>query len=334
MPSDFSESEERTETFVVDASEESLRLDVAVALHFEDVSRAQAKRWIEEGRVRLDGRKARPARTCRAGDRIDVVVPALAPATPEPEPIPLDVLFEDRSVVVVAKRAGMVVHPSPGHPTGTLVNALLAHTRDLSGIGGVARPGIVHRLDAGTSGVLVVAKSDRAHRHLAAQFQGRTVDKQYLAVVHGEPPERFVVDRPIGRDLHDRTRISSRSATPRDATSEFEVLERFPLSASLDIRIRTGRTHQIRVHLSEAGYPVVGDRDYGAPRRPRGPARRSASEAAAFRLLRDFPRTALHASRLAFDHPETGARLRFVAPVPADLEELLEKLRGLRSCAS
>jgi 23S rRNA pseudouridine1911/1915/1917 synthase len=319
---------ERQEDWLVDSSEDNLRLDVAVALHFDDLSRAQAKRWIEEGRVRLGGKSARASRICREGDRIQVDVPAPRPASPLPERIPLEIVHEDRHLVVVNKPAGMVVHPAPGHPSGTLVNALLEHTRDLSGIGGMLRPGIVHRLDAGTSGLLVVAKSDAAHRRLAAQFQERTVTKLYLAVVHGSPPERLVIDRPIGRDPRDRTRISSRARAPRAATSEVQRLEHLPGSSLLQIRILTGRTHQIRVHLSEAGYPVVGDRDYGAPQRgAKPPARASAP---AFRLLRDFGRPALHAFELAFVHPHSGESLRFRAPLPPDMAELLEKLRGLR----
>jgi 23S rRNA pseudouridine1911/1915/1917 synthase len=319
---------ERREGWLVDASEDNLRLDVAVSLHFDEVSRAQAKRWIEEGRVRLGGKSARASRICREGDRIEVDVPAPRPAKPLPESIPLEIIHEDRHLVVVNKPAGMVVHPAPGHPSGTLVNALLAHSRDLSGIGGVVRPGIVHRLDKGTSGLLVVAKSDSAHQSLAAQFRDRSVTKRYVAIVHGTPPERLVIDRAIGRDPRHRTRISSRARAPRTATSELTRLERLPESALVEIRILTGRTHQIRVHLSEAGYPVVGDREYGGSRRGARP--RAQTSAAAFRLLRDFERPALHALELALVHPESGVRVRFQAPLPRDMAELLSKLRGLR----
>jgi 23S rRNA pseudouridine1911/1915/1917 synthase len=324
--SDLSSSE-REESWTVDAFEANRRLDVVLSTHLTDVSRAQAKRWIEERRVRLDGKLARASRTCREGERIEVRVPPLEPAEPEPENVPLSILYEDRHLVVVDKRAGMVVHPSPGHPKGTLVHALLAHTRDLSGIGGVLRPGIVHRLDAGTSGVLVVAKHDRAHRRLSEQFQNRSVSKLYVGLVHGSPPERFTVDSPIGRDPRNRTRMSSRSGSGRDALTEMASVERLPLSTLLEIRIRTGRTHQIRVHLSEAGYPIVGDRDYGAPRLK---SKLPSHHRAAFRLLRDFPRPALHAARLSFDHPETGERVSFEAPLPEDFEVLLDRLRGIR----
>jgi 23S rRNA pseudouridine1911/1915/1917 synthase len=310
----------------VDEGSAELRLDTALAACLEDVSRARAKRWIDEGRVRIDGERARPSHICRKGEVIEVSVPDPEPAEPAPEAIPLTIVYEDRSLVVVNKSAGMVVHPGPGHRTGTLVNALLAHSKDLSGIGGVLRPGIVHRLDAGTSGLMVVAKDDRAHQALSAQFQAREVEKRYLAVVLGSPPERFVVDRPLGRDRRERKKISSRSLRPREATSEIRRVESLPLSALVEIRIRTGRTHQIRAHLSEAGHPLAGDRDYGAPgRNARAPAR----YAAAFRRLRDFSRPALHSSVLGFRHPESGLLVRWQAPLPEDMAALVEDLRSL-----
>lgn len=317
---------ERRESWTLSDAESGLRLDVVLASRLPGVSRAQAKRWIDEGRVRLDGKSARPSRLCQPGQNVSVALPPPAPATPEPEPIPLDVVFEDPDLIVVNKPPGMVVHPAPGHASGTLVNALLAHARDLSGIGGVARPGIVHRLDAGTSGLLVVAKHDRAHHGLARQFERREVDKRYLAVVFGHPEARLVLDRPIGRDRVHRTKISSRSTRAREALTELELVERLPLASLVAVRLHTGRTHQIRVHLSEAGHPVVGDRDYGAPR---SRAAIPPGHAAAFRLLRDFPRPALHAARLALRHPATGAAMCWEAPVPEDMAELLAKLREL-----
>lgn len=315
----------------MDEAAANLRLDLAVSAYLEDLSRACAKRWIEQGRVRVQGKTARPSRICRTGELIEVLVPGPEPAEPVPEAIPLDIVYEDRDLVVINKRAGMVVHPAPGHSKGTLVNALLAHSKDLSGVGGVLRPGIVHRLDAGTSGLIVVAKNDRAHRVLAAEFQAREVEKRYLAIVHGTPPERFVVDQPIGRDPRRRTRISSRSLRSREATSEITRLESLPLSALVEIRIRTGRTHQIRVHLSEAGHPVVGDRDYGAPRRN---ARLPARNRAAFRRLRDFPRPALHSFVLGLRHPDTGVLVRWQAPLPEDMAGLLDELRSLLPSSS
>lgn len=323
------------ERFIVDEATADVRLDVALSAYLADLSRARAKRWIEDGRVRIEGKPARPSRICRTGELIEVLVPAPTPAEPAPEAIPLEIVYEDPSLVVVNKCAGMVVHPGPGHSTGTLVNALLAHSKDLSGVGGVLRPGIVHRLDAGTSGLIVVAKNDRAHQSLSAQFQAREVEKRYLAVVHGSPPEAFVVDRPLGRDPRQRTRISSRSRRTRQATSEIRRLESLPLSALVEIRIRTGRTHQIRAHLSEAGHPLVGDRDYGAPRRN---ARVPSRHGAAFRKLRDFPRPALHSFVLGVRHPDTGLLVRWQAPLPEDMATLVGELRALvppdRSAAS
>jgi 23S rRNA pseudouridine1911/1915/1917 synthase len=313
----MSPEKERKESFTVEDSDKGARIDVALTLRLPEVTRAQAKRWIEEGRVTLDGRPVRASRICRGGERVEVVIPPPAPATPVPEAIPLDILYEDHHIVVVNKRPGMVVHPAPGHASGTLVNALLAHTTDLSGIGGVRRPGIVHRLDSGTSGVMVVAKNDRAHRSLQAQFQKRSVSKVYLALAHGTVPERFAIDRPIGRDVLHRTKISSRTRSPRAARSEGKRIEKLPECSLLEVRILTGRTHQIRVHLSEEGHPIVGDRDYGAPRK-------------AIRPLQDFARPALHALRLGFVHPETGEPVSFEAPLPDDISRLLDELRSIR----
>lgn len=309
----------RRERFVV-APGGARRLDSLLAEELDGVSRAQAKRLIEDGSVLVDGVTARPSRVLRGGETVEAAIPPPVTATPRPEPIPLKIVHEDTSLVVVDKPAGMVVHPGAGHGEGTLVNALLAHVRDLSGVGGVLRPGIVHRLDRGTSGLIVVAKHDRAHHHLAAQFAEREVEKTYLALVHGHPPDRLEIDKPIGRDPKHRKKISSRSAHPRTARTLARCLERFPGSALLSVRIETGRTHQIRVHLSEAGYPLVGDRDYGAPKRGAAPA-----------PLTRFGRPALHAAELGFRHPETDEWMRFESPLPEDLAALLE---ALRRCAS
>jgi 23S rRNA pseudouridine1911/1915/1917 synthase len=319
-------TDDRVRSWVVEAQDENLRLDVAISRHLGDVSRAQAKKWIESGLVEVERGTARASRLCRTGERIDVHLPEPAPAVPEAEPIPLDVIYEDADLIVINKPAGMVVHPSPGHESGTLVNALLAHCRDLSGVGGVLRPGIVHRLDSGTSGLLVVAKNDVTHRGLAEQFQRRSVEKSYIAIVHGTIPESLEIAVPIGRDPRDRKKVSSRSARPKAARSSVERIENLPLSSLVAVRIHTGRTHQIRVHLSEAGFPVVGDHDYGAPKPSAKPPARNP---AAFRLLRGFPRPALHASALAIAHPRTGQPMRFETPLPKDMRELLAKLRDL-----
>ena len=318
-----------TRSWTVEPPDDGLRLDVAVASHLEDVSRAQVRKWIDEGRVLVGGNEARASRLCREGESIEIEIPEPRPAEPEAESIPLAILYEDEHVIVVDKPAGMVVHPSPGHSSGTLVNALLAHCNDLSGIGGVERPGIVHRLDVGTTGVIVVAKNDRAHRHLSEQFQHRQVDKRYVGLVHGSIPEELSIDRAIGRDPVHRTKISSKSQRAKPAVSDVRRLEALVGSSLVEIRIRTGRTHQIRVHLSEVGYPMVGDRDYGAPRRP--PTGMSQAD---FRPLREFPRPALHAASLELTHPHTGERIRWEAPLPDDMERLLMELRALRESGS
>jgi 23S rRNA pseudouridine1911/1915/1917 synthase len=230
-----------------------------------------------------------------------------------PESIPLDIVYEDSDLIVIDKRAGMVVHPAPGHPTGTLVNALLHHCDDLAGVGGVARPGIVHRLDRGTSGILVVAKTDEAHRRLAEQFHDHTIERVYRALVRGTPrADSGRVDQAIGRHPKDRKRMSVRGAAMREAHTAWRVDRRFSRSrhALLDVMPETGRTHQIRVHLASVGLPIVGDPVYG---KSRGRAQ-------------SIDRPALHAAALGFTHPTSKQTLRFEAPLPADFAKLLESL--------
>jgi 23S rRNA pseudouridine1911/1915/1917 synthase len=310
----------------VDAQGAGERLDAFLARRLPELSRARYQALILSGHVQLDGHQARASARLRAGQRIQLEVPPPAPAAPGPEALPLDVVYEDPALLVVDKPAGLVVHPAAGRATGTLVNALLHHASGLSGVGGVLRPGIVHRLDRGTSGLLVVAKSDAAHRALARQFAGRSVEKRYLAVVLGVPrPARGAIDRPIGRDPVHRRRMSVRAPRVRSARSEYEVVEAFDGAALVTVRILTGRTHQIRVHLASLGHPVAGDATYGGTRTP--PARRAASRAA----LAAVDRPALHAARLAFDHPTTGARLAFESPLPADIAGLLAALRAARA---
>lgn len=313
--------------WVVQAEEENLRIDRAIPEHIEESSRAQAKRWCEKGFVRVGGRTVRPSRHLHTGESVEVEVPLPEPAEPEPEDIPLDISYEDEDLLVIVKPPHMVVHPAPGHYSGTLVNALLHHCSDLSGIGDVARPGIVHRLDQGTSGLIVVAKNHSSHLSLTRQFAGRSVEKRYLALVHGSAPDHLRLEQPLGRDERDRKKISSRARRAKPATTEAEKLETLPFTTFLSVRIETGRTHQIRVHLSEAGFPVVGDRDYGRPRRPpRGGEK-------AFRVIEQLTRPALHAAQLGFRHPRSNEMVRFEAPLASDFQEVVDALRLLREAS-
>jgi 23S rRNA pseudouridine1911/1915/1917 synthase len=276
------------------------------------------QRLIEDGRVTLPRLAVAKANTpVRAGDRVAVDVPPPAPTELAPEDIPLRILHDDRDIVVVDKPAGLVVHPGAGHETGTLVHALLHHVRDLSGIGGDLRPGIVHRLDKGTSGVMVVAKHDAAHQELARQFHDREVEKEYVALVWGVVHNRKRIDLPIGRDPVHREKISTRARRARAAVTRVTWAKALPGLTLIRVAIATGRTHQIRVHLSAIGHPVVGDALYG------GVHRRVAHDIRAVqRLTRPF----LHAERLAFTHPVSGERLSFESPLPADLLSVLEDI--------
>ena len=281
------------------------------------MSRARVQKLIADGHVRIGRGKVRPGLAITPGLTIDVQVPAPRPATPRAEALPLTILYEDDDLVVVDKPAGMVVHPAAGHAAGTLVNALLHHVNGLSGIGGEARPGIVHRLDRGTSGAMVVAKHDRAHRELARQFHDREVGKVYVALVWGTPRSGQVLDAAIGRDARHRHRMSSRSRRAKPATSRIVSVEPHRGVSLVRVTIGTGRTHQIRVHLSEAGHAVVGDAIYG-----RAPRKLPAPLAALAGVDRPF----LHAAQLTFTHPTTGQSMTFEAPLPADLQARLDAL--------
>lgn len=302
------------------------RIDVFVSLNVDGVSRSRAKHLIEDGFVRVDGRAVKASYCVAEGDR--VVVEILPPAAPSalPEEIPLDVIYEDADIIVVNKPAGMVVHPAAGHPHGTLVNAFLAHCRDLSGIGGELKAGIVHRLDMGTSGAIIAAKNDASHKSLSSQFKDRTVKKIYIALVIGSMRgDTGIIDASIGRSLRDRKRISAHTKKGREALTEWRVIERFGKNLSLlEVRIRTGRTHQIRVHLAEAGHPLAGDPVYGGLRKAK-----MITDPHAREIVQNFQRPALHAQRLEIAHPRTNQRMKFEARLPKDIEGLLGELRRL-----
>jgi 23S rRNA pseudouridine1911/1915/1917 synthase len=304
-------------TFDVGPEHEGHRLDRFLVSVLESHSRSQIQRLIADGQVTLGRRAAKANTTLKAGEQVLVEVPAPARSALEREDLPLDVLFQDADLAVIDKPAGMVVHPGAGHHSGTLVNALLHHMADLSGIGGELRPGIVHRLDRGTSGVMVVAKNDAAHRELTRQFHDREVEKEYIALVWGVVHAGRRIDAAIGRDEKDRQKMSARAKHARHAVTRITRSMPLPGLTLCQVAIHTGRTHQIRVHLSAIGHPVVGDSLYG------GVHRRVAGDIRAVqRLTRPF----LHAARLAFHHPVDGRRLEFIAPLPADLQSVLDDL--------
>lgn len=303
---------------VVAPEHDGLRLDQFLTAVLPHLSRSQIQRLIKDGRVVLAGRVARPSATVHPGDRVRVDVPPAAPATPAAEPLPITIVHDDPDLVVVDKPAGMVVHPAAGHTGGTLVNALLHHVRDLSGIGGEERPGIVHRLDRGTSGLMVVAKHDAAHQELSRQFRDREIDKEYLALVWGlvQPGRR--IDAPIGRDPANRQKMSTRARRARTAVTRVTAAEHLRGVSLLQVAISTGRTHQIRVHLNAIGHPIVGDALYGGVHR-RVPAH--------LKAVAHLERPFLHAARLAFNHPRDGRRVEFTSPLPPDLGRVLDQLR-------
>lgn len=296
------------------------RLDSYLAARLE-LSRSRVVALLEAGHVLLNGRTPLKREIPARGDRIRVRVPEPEPSRVEAEEIPLDVVYQDEDLLVVDKPAGMVVHPAPGHRRGTLVNALLHAVGDLSGIGGVLRPGILHRLDRDTSGLLIVAKNDFAHRALAEELKQRRIRRRYLTAAWGRlPEEEMTVDAPIGRHPTDRKRMAVVEGGRR-AVTRFRRKESWRAADLLMAQLETGRTHQIRVHLLHLGHPVVGDATYGAGREKgfSGPNRAWAQE-----LARRTPRQFLHAAELRFRHPRTGEELRFRAPLPPDLRAVAE----------
>lgn len=330
------ENDDEESAFLATDADAGRRLDVFLAEKMPDVSRSQIQRFIETQTARVNGASAKVSVRLRAGDLVSVDAPG-PPAASDitPENIALDVVFEDRDLLVVNKAKGMVVHPAPGAENGTLVNALLARCNDLSGIGGVERPGIVHRLDKDTTGLLVVAKNDAAHNDLQRQIQQKTATRKYLALVWGRPLfMNAVVDVPIGRHPTDRKRMAALEPGPgqaaRQAVTKLFVREPLGPFTRLECALQTGRTHQIRVHCAFAGFPVVGDPVYGGLRKvgservPSAAAQTELNDAVA-----SLHGQALHAYHLSFDHPRTGERLTFEATPPAEMTGLIERVRFL-----
>lgn len=313
---------ERSFEYLVDEEGEGARLDRFLAESIEELSRSAAARLIDEGDVSVNGEVVeKTSHRVVRGDRVRVVIPPPTPSGVVAEKIAVEILYEDDEVAVVDKPAGLVVHPSAGHESGTLVNALLYHLGSLSGIGGEERPGIVHRLDRGTSGLMVVAKTDSAHRFLQREWHTDSVVKRYVAIVYGSPKSSsFVIDAPIGRHPVDRKRMAIRDGG-RAARTEVEVSERFGETSVLACRLLTGRTHQIRVHLEHAGHPIVGDPVYGGPRW------RGIANAQIRKVIASIERPALHAAFLEFPHPETAEAMRFESALPEDMASLLAGVR-------
>jgi 23S rRNA pseudouridine1911/1915/1917 synthase len=286
------------------------RIDKVISTLDEEWSRTQVQQWIKEGNVLVNGQTIKTNYKCSLNDQIEITIPDPELLDVIPEEMDLDIYFEDKDVLVVNKPSGMVVHPAPGHLTGTLVNGLMAHCKDLSGINGVLRPGIVHRIDKDTSGLLMVAKNDMAHEKLVNQLVEKTVTRKYRAIVHGVIPHDFgTIDAPLGRDTRDRQSMTVVD-NGKHAVTHFHVIERFKDFTFVECQLETGRTHQIRVHMKYIGYPLAGDPKYGPKK------------------TLDINGQALHAGVLGFNHPRTNEYVEFEAPLPREFEEVLEQLRN------
>lgn len=307
--------------FVITAGEQPKRLDVFLVNRERDISRSALQRLIELGRIRINDQAVKPSQKIKPGDKITMDVPKPEPLELKGEAIPLEMLFEDDQLLVLNKPPGIVVHPAPGNWTGTLVNALLHHFQTSGGtvstIGGKERPGLVHRLDKETSGVMVIAKTDQAHRHLSAQFKHHTITRMYEALVWGVPKKgRGLIDLAIGRDTKERKKFSARTARPRESVTEYVVDRRFGKTAAhVLLYPKTGRTHQLRVHLASLGHPILGDPTYGG---------RKVSTVKGL----EIPRVMLHARTLGFQHPTTGEYQEFVRPSPPDMIKIMQELES------
>ncbi|HUO91660.1 MAG TPA: RluA family pseudouridine synthase [Rhizomicrobium sp.] len=317
-------------------ADKGLRLDRFLAQTLPELSRSRLQSLISDGAVTLRGEKIGDGnRRVKPGEVYDVAIPPAAPAAPRGENIPLTVVYEDKDLIVIEKPPGLVVHPAAGNPDGTLVNALIAHCgKELQGIGGVARPGIVHRLDKDTSGLLVAAKNERAMTSLAKQFAAHAIERAYHAVVWGSPRlGEGRIEGQIGRSPFDRKRMAVLRGQGKEARTRYRVIERFgdpdrPFASLIECRLETGRTHQIRVHLTHLGHPLIGDPQYGRARQP--PRARTPEEAEAFAAAAGFPRQALHAYVLGFQHPSTHKVMKFESRWPTDLASLIASLRRLQ----
>ena len=301
----------------VGAEHDGERLDAFLAAALPDRTRSQLQKLIKDGHV-AGAAKLRASMPVKTGQRFTIDLPEAVPTTAVAEDLPLTILYEDTDLVVIDKPAGMVVHPGAGHSSGTVVNALLFHVDDLSGIGGELRPGIVHRLDRGTSGVMIAAKNDAAHQELSRQFHDREVEKEYIALVWGLVQAGKRIDAPIGRDPNDRQKMSTRARRSRSAVTRVTWALNLRGVSLIHVAIHTGRTHQIRVHLSEIGHPIVGDQTYGGVHR-----HVSGDVRPVQRLVRPF----LHAARLKFAHPSDGRVMEFESPLPADLQSVIDDIQ-------
>lgn len=300
------------------------RLDQFLSETDINLSRSQAKNLIQKHHILLNQNPTKPSVHVKAGDIVSGTLPEPEPLSLKPEPLPLMIFYEDSSIIVIDKPPGMVVHPAYGNPSGTLVNALLYHCKDLGGINGILRPGIVHRLDKDTSGMMVVAKDDEAYQQLTRQFKNRTVEKAYLAIAYGKfGQDEGLIDSAIGRHPSERKRMSIRTRKGRPSITTWKVIERLDGFTLLEIFPKTGRTHQIRVHLSSIGHPLLGDLLYGRKGRPG-----TIHDPVLKECVKRMNRQALHAQKLEFNHPRTGERVKFVSPIPQDMTEVLEWLRS------
>ncbi len=315
--------EQKIYEFIVAPHEAGSRLDTYLSLRDLGLSRSQIKKFIDEKLVRVNSIYTRVSHRLRSGDIVEITRREPVACSALPQDIPLAITYEDKHILVLDKPSGMVVHPAAGHAENTIVNAILHHCQDLSGIGGTLRPGIVHRLDKGTSGLLVVAKSDAAHEGLAGQFKRHEVKKTYKALVWGNPREnQGVIELPLGRHPIDRKKMSTRSRRGKEAITHWRVHERFGIATMLDVDIVTGRTHQIRVHLSALGHPVVGDTVYGSAKKADNVPNTSVRS-----KLKAMKRQALHATRIGFVHPVTLQEMILTSPLPDDMAELSDFLR-------